>query len=264
MEGKNGRNYALGRGELWFNRFAPGTQVGSGERYFGNTPEFTTTSDSEELEHFDSDHGINEKDDSVTLSNTTSGSFTTDNIIADNIALFFLGSASALTQLSAVGRTETITVRRGLAYQLGVTDVNPQGVRGITNVVMTKGVAPGTPVALLNNAEADLDLGRVYIELDSTDIPDDTAVTFTYDIVAGTQTKIISGTTEIEGSLRFISFNPKGQPIDHFWPRVKISPNGDFALKSGDDWQTLPFNVEFLKLGNKAKVYSTTRLITAQ
>ena len=78
MQGKNGRNYALSRGEVYFDRFAPGTTTNTGERYVGNTPEINTTTESEELEHFDSDHGVNEKDDSIVLSTNRTGTFNTD------------------------------------------------------------------------------------------------------------------------------------------------------------------------------------------
>lgn len=258
MEGKNGRNYALGRGELWFDQFKPGTLVGAGEKYFGNTPEFSTTSDSEELEHFDSDHGINEKDDSVTLSNTRSGAFTTDNITPANIALFFLGATNRMAQTAQTGKTETIVVTRGRAFQLGVSTALPAGIRGITNVVAKKGAAA---VDIPGNFEFDLDLGRVYVELDATGVQDNDPIIFTYDVIAGTNTVIVSGAKEIEGAMRFVSFNPKGEPIDYFWPRVKLSPNGDFSLKSGDDWQTIPFNIEFLKKGSMETVYATTRVV---
>jgi hypothetical protein len=260
MEGRDGRNYTLGRGELHFDQYAPGTQTLTGERYLGNTPEFTTTSESEELEHFDSDHGVNDKDDSVTLSNTSSGSFTTDNINTENVAMFYLGSTQSLAQLAQAAVIDAARpVLRGRTYQLGTSAQRPAGVRNVNNVQIRKGAAPGTEVALTNNVEVDLDLGRIYIESDAPDIADGDLLTFTYDLVASTNTQIVSGTKEIEGALRFIAFNPKGGNRDYYWPRTKLSPNGDFALKSGDDWQTIPFNVEFLRKGSLEKVYINSR-----
>jgi hypothetical protein len=259
MQGENGKNYAVGRGEVYFDRFADGTQNVTGELYLGNTPEFNTTSETEELEHFDSDHGLNEKDDSVTLSNARSGNFTTDNISVDNIALFFSGAAGQTTYTSATAQTAVIIAKQGRYFQLGVTTQNPAGVRHITNVSVALTSAPSTPITATGNWEADLDLGRIYIEPGSSAIAENASITVTYDRSASSLTTIISGNDQIEGALRFVSYNPKGVLMDYFWPRVRLSPNGDFALKSGDDWQTIPFNVEFLKKGSLETVYITTR-----
>ncbi|MFU3805853.1 hypothetical protein ACM7G9_08900 [Pseudomonas aeruginosa] len=256
IQGENGRNYALTRGEVWFDKFAPGTTVGTGERYFGNTPEITSSTDSENLDHFDSDHGVNEKDDSVTLSQNDTGQMTTDNIVVENLALYFRGITENLTQTAQTALTQTFKVKRGRRYQLGVSEATPQGLRHLDNVTLKKGT---TDVAAAGNYEVDLDMGAIYIEVDATGLADDDEVTATYDVKAYTQTVVLSGTDEIEGALRYIGFNPKGEQMDYYWPRVKLSPNGDFALKSGDDWQTIPYNIEFLKKGNLRKLYITNR-----
>ena len=46
-----GKNYTLGRGRVFFDRYPAAVAIladtkGEGERYFGNTPEFSTTSES--------------------------------------------------------------------------------------------------------------------------------------------------------------------------------------------------------------------------
>lgn len=261
LQTPDGKNYTLGRGKLFFAQFGAGTMVAAdGQRYFGNTPEFSTTSESEELEHFDSDNGVNVKDDSVTLSNTRSGSFTTDNISLDNVAMFYLGEKTSFTQTTATAQTFTIKAKRGRYYQLGKTDANPVGTRKVTNVTAAVG---GTDVPLANNFEIDLDLGRVYIEIDAPGVDDDDEVVFTYDQGAYTQSRVISSSNEIVGELYFESTNPKGEKFDYFWPYVKISPNGDFNLKSGDDWMAIPFNVEFLQKDGHETVYITDRGVTA-
>lgn len=257
MKNPNGKNYTLGRGKLYFAMFNPGTMTPGGRLYFGNTPEFTTTTDSEELEHFDSDNGVNEKDDSVTLSTTRSGSFTTDNISADNIALQFLGSASTLSKVSATAVVETMALKKGRYYQLGKTAATPEGTRMVTNVVIT---GPGsTVVALLNNVELDLEGARIYVELDAPGITDGSTYTVTYDQSAYTQPRIISSNQDIRGELFFEATNPKGLLFDYTWPYAKLTPNGDFNLKSGDDWQAMSFNVEFLKKSGYETVYITGR-----
>ena len=66
--------YVLGRGEIDFSRFRTGGQDPEGFRYIGNTPEFNLTIESENLDHFNSDRGVNEKDASIVLTTNRSGS----------------------------------------------------------------------------------------------------------------------------------------------------------------------------------------------
>jgi hypothetical protein len=118
-----GKNYTLGRGRIFFDRFADNAVItattrGTGERYLGNTPEFAMTSESEDLEHYSSDAGVKVKDDSVQLQLNRSASFTCDNIESENVALYFLGNASTITQTAATGVVEVITAaKRGRLLQ---------------------------------------------------------------------------------------------------------------------------------------------------
>lgn len=252
----DGKNYTLGRGKIYFAAYLPGTETPGPQRYLGNTPEFTTTTETEELEHYDSDNGINDKDDSVTTQVNRTGSLTTDNINLDNVALSFLGEKSTFSQTSATALTDTVTAALGRYYQLGKTNTNPAGARHVTNIVVTKGV---TPVALLNNIEVDLELGRIYIESDAPGIVAGDVLTVTYDQEAYTQNRVISSANAVIGELFFEGTSEKGLRLDYMWPKAKLTPNGDFNLKSGDDWATIPLNVEFLKKAGLQAVYITDR-----
>jgi autotransporter adhesin len=135
-----GKNYVLGRGRVFFDRFASGATVtgttrGEGERYIGNTPEVSTTTSSEKFEHYDSEAGVKTKDLTILLSTNRTGKFTTDNINAANLALFFLGDAATLTQTSATAVVEVISgAKRDRFYQLGVTTALPAAcVRSATS-----------------------------------------------------------------------------------------------------------------------------------
>lgn len=248
-------NLTLGRGELWFAAYKPGTTIPGGERYIGNSPEFNLTIENENLDHFNSDHGVNEKDDSIVLSTNRTGSFTSDNIGMENLALFFLGEAKTVTTTGATGATSTFTaVEAGLSYQLGTTNAAPSGARKVSNVAIT---ATGvTTPAEGTDYTVDLDLGRLTILAGGALVGKD--VTATFDVAASTHKQVTSGAAAIEGSLRFISFNPKGDKIDYFMPKVSITPNGDFAMK-GDDWQILPFTIEVKKKGELAAIYADGR-----
>lgn len=239
-----GKDYVVGKGQVFFDPFIPGTKTKTMERYLGNTPELSTTSDEQTLDHFDADSGLNVKDESVTIEKTVTGQLVTDHISPENIAMFFGGEIVKSTVTAATGLTETHAAKLGRWIQLGVTPLVPTGARSITSLVVTIGV---TTVAALNNYEADLALGRVYIEPDAPGIDEDDALIFTYNTTAVERHQIIGAGSEVRGALRFISRNPVGPQQDFYWPYVKLSANGDFALKS-DEWMQIPFSFEVLKL----------------
>ena len=89
-------NYVVGRGRLFFNQFAVGTKtLSGGSRYLGNSPELSLSQDEEKLDHYNSDSGLKVKDASVSLQNDQSGSFSLDDISAENLALWFRGAVES-------------------------------------------------------------------------------------------------------------------------------------------------------------------------
>lgn len=258
-----GKNYVLGKGKLFFNMFAATTFNGIGERYFGNTPELSSSQSQDTLDHYDADQGLNVKDESVVITSDLTLAFATDNIDPENFALWYGGDVDKMT---VVGATAVIngllTVKKGLWYQIGASEDTPSGTRNISNVVVAKQVPPVPPatdptytaVTLANNVEVDMARGRIYIEGDAPDIDDGDILQVTYDQGAITRTVIIGKGKEMRGELRYVADNPVGNNSDHFWPYVKITPTGDFALK-GDTWQQMSFAVEVLKRSGYERVY---------
>ena len=240
------KNYTFGRYRVYFDPFLPGTKTPTGQRYLGNTPELSMNSESENLDHFDADNGIRIKDDSMLLELNRNGSFVTDHISPENLALFFLGESSVLTQAAAPSQTHTITdAKLGRRYQIGASPSAPAGVRGIENVTVT-GTASGTltpadyTVNLANGGIVLLDGGNPLIEGDE--------LTVTHDVEEAQYNRVVTAdNSEIYGALFLESRNPKGERMDYFIPYASIRPDGDFALK-GDEWQQLPFSFEILKL----------------
>jgi hypothetical protein len=258
-------NLVLGRGRLRFDLLDK-NGVPQGERYLGNTPELTVTQDVTTLDHFASDYGVKEMDEQMTLQNTRSGSFTTDNISMENVSIFFGGEYrnDVMTQASDV--KEILNggnlVRQGRTYQLGVDEDYPQGLGGIqasSFVIMY--AAAGVSISLGDgdissisglttfpqaNYEFDAATGELYIEPDAPDAINPIQLVVQYNRLAQTQEMIISSDDETRGALRFVSDNPKGLQKNYFWPLVKLTPNGDYALK-GDDWQVMSFNFGVLR-----------------
>jgi hypothetical protein len=245
------KNYTIGRGRLYFDRFAAGTTNGTGQRYIGNTPELNMTSESESLDHFDSDNGVRQKDASVLISLTRSGSFITDHVSPENLALFFLGTESVLTTVSALAVVYNIAdVKLDHRYQIGASASVPAGVRGITNVIVKVGVA--TKV-LNTDYTLDEDTGGV-IPLSTGSIVEGDDLEVTYDQSVTSYNRILSGSAStIEGSLLYISTNPEGEKFDYFFPKVAIKPDGDYALK-GEEFQQIGFTFEALKKDDNTEV----------
>lgn len=367
------QNYTLGRGKVHFSKFKEGTQLPEGFRYIGNTTEFNLSIESENLDHFSSDFGIREKDDSILLEVTRSGTMITDSIKPENIALFFLGSSSVVALASASGLTDTLEdVILGMSYKIGASESNPAGYFGISETAFAvytgsapvaatgtitfadvgdaddtvtiggqvytlkaspanpyevdigasvtetasnlaaainagagAGTAYGTGTVVNSDVTATSALGVVTITArisgtagnsvtlakDGTDITvsganlsggtgtafvpgtdfeidydngiltvlEDGSITAGADLTVGfsvrqsTRSRVISGDTAVEGSLMFVSANPKGENFVLMVPWIKVTPNGDYALK-GDEWQQIPFNMEILKKPNSAAI----------
>lgn len=256
------KNYTLGRGELHFGQFRPDSQVPKGFLYLGNTPEFNLTIESERLDHFNSDRGVREKDDSVVLQSNRTGSLITDNISYDNLSYFFLGEALTTTIAASTALSDTfLDVETRRTYQLGITEATPSGTRSVTNVVVADDVTP-TPTTFVAGTDYVVDLeAAIVTPLEGGAIVDGTNLVITYDQGASTRDRMISKSATIEGALQYRAKNPKGKQIDYLMPWVQISPNGDFSIKA-EEWQQLPFTIEILKKGNLEAIYADGRPYT--
>lgn len=248
------KNYTLGRGEIHFSRFKPGTEIPAGFRYIGNTPEFSLSIESEDLDHFSSDRGIREKDDSVPLEVTRTGSLTTDNMSAENIALFLYGTTTILAQAAVPAADEIFEgILTGHSYQLGISATNPIGYVGVDGATLTVTDGGATTYTVTDDYTVDEDLGTVTV-VEGGAIADGDDITVNYAVKASSRNRTISGSTAIEGAMRYVAYNPKGKNQNFYLPKVKITPNGDFDLKS-DEWQQLPLALEALKPTTGEAIY---------
>lgn len=247
-------NYVVGRGKLYFSKFLTGTRtIESGARYLGNSPELSLSQDEEKLDHYSSDEGIRVKDASVSLQNDMSGSFTLDDISAENLALWFRGAvqSNVLAGGPVTGEAHS-TVGKGSYRQLGLTSGNQIGARNVSAVTVTNATQANAVVTEAGNYEVDAVTGRVFILADAPDIEEGDDLTIDYTAAAGNEEIVIAAGTVIEGRLEFFAANAAGTNRDYIWPYVQISPDGDFSLK-GDDWQTMSFTLEVLKLNDSTE-----------
>lgn len=146
---------------------------------------------------------------------------------------------SGATLAGGVDVTEDFTaVELGRWIQLGKTAATPQGVRGVGSVVIT-----GVDEA---SYTVENDTGRILLHDDADDIVAGSTLHVTYGVKPQTETVVIAKGQSIEGELQFIANNPAGANDDYYWPMVRLTPDGDFSLKS-DEWQTVNWNFEILK-----------------
>ena len=242
-------NLVLGRGEVYFDRYDPVTGLVAGERYLGATPNLTVSAETQELEHFSAERGLRVKDESVTLSIDITGTVTIEDMSPENLALFFFGTSETATIASATGVTEDIVAKTGHYYQLGMTTAKQEGVENVTSVaVVLEPAGANTTLTVDVDYTVDLALGRVYI-MPGGAVTDGANVRITYNRSAQTQARVLSGSTLIQGAMRFISYNGVGTQRNFYMPKVTLRPNGEFALK-GDEWQNLALNMEILQPGD--------------
>ena len=243
------QNLVLGAGKLFFDRWdADGNPTG--EFYIGNTTSLTYSVNEDKLEHYSSDTAARERDASVVTRSTATVGFTTDDIQPENLAMMFKGSKTTLTEAGSTAATSTFNGFKGRWFQLGVDDDNPSGVRGITFTSLKKGVA----VIATTEYVVDATLGRVFLNEDAAGFTDGDALEATFDVEASTRTVILATGEQVQGAMRYIADNTEGDNVDYFWPKIIVSPDGDYQFK-GDNWNEMQFTGEVTKKGLLEKLY---------
>lgn len=256
------QNFVLGAGKLYFDVFdASGNKTG--ERYLGDTPGFEVTVETENLEKWGSDAAVAEKLKDVTTQVTRNTTIQCDNIVDENLELFFIGDLETLSSSAgSVASEELGTVKGERYYQLGESDSNPTGVRDVENVVVHDGSSAETPYVLNTDYELDAALARIHV-LPGGSLAGNPAFV-NYDTKAGSRPQVKSvNTAPKSGALRYIADNTEGDNRDLYGPNVQLRPNGALPFKSRDTWQQLTFVAEFLKSGDQAAVYIDGRQVAS-
>lgn len=242
----------LGRGEVYFDRFLPGTRTGEGERYLGNTPSFRIQRSIERLERATSYRGRRVAVPGATVAEETSVNFVTDNIDDENLALWF-GDEPEPAATVVGPRTETLVVKQGRFYQLGKS-VSPAGLSGLGYVSLSIG---GVVIEEHGNYSVNRLTGRLHI---LSGIDDGTTVHAEFNSRNGNAVNFGGKSEDVLGALRFIARNEgvRGRPQNNlYFPMVSISPRGQVDMKS-DEWQQWGFDATAMNLlPGTAQVYVT-------
>lgn len=242
----------VGRGELYFDRFLPGTDMGEGELYLGNTPGFSVKRDLDTVSRITSYRGRKYVKETYPLSEQFAATVTTDNMSFENIALWFGGEVDYNDQPGVGFITEQFKVKRGRFYQLGKT-VNIFGFRYVESITLKKLIEDAfDPIDATSNILVDRTAARFSVLDDATDIQDGDVVEIRFQNRRTTTRGLIKRQDEVVGSLRFVANNPFGSNKDYFFPSVRMTPDGELPFK-GDQWLQFSWQVDMRKLNPKTE-----------
>lgn len=230
----------LGRGEVYFDRFAAGTRVGEGEVYIGNTPSFQIEREIERMRRVRSYRGRLHDAKGSVLSESHTINFMTDNIDMENVALWYGGGVEA-TEQPQQNLSENIVAKRGRFFQLGQP---VGGYRNLGNISVKIGSRVIDPAS---NWAADGPSGRIQILPSAIDIADGQTIAVSYRVNRSRVTKVQSQASEIYGALRLIATNAYGPLTNFYFPMVRLSPRGAVDMK-GDEFQQFGFAAAAMSL----------------
>lgn len=250
--------YTVGKGLVFFNQFAPNTQVGIGEDFLGDCKGLNVTVKSTQIDHYQSTGGVKTLDQSATIQADSSGQLMTENNSPANMARFFFGTASTVAQTAAAVASASLAtpVIPGLYYQIGATVSNPMGVQNLdpATPIVVKDAAGVTTYVAGTDYAVDYPTGRIQILVGGA-IVAGTIPKVAYSTKASSKNLVLSGTTPLEGSLRFVSNNITGTQRMLLLPWVKLIPNGTYEL-IGDKFIEMTFDLKVLSLSGGPFVQS--------
>lgn len=229
------KNFVLGSGYAYFK-----PNAGGGERYLGDSPSISLNVTTETLAMFDSDTRIAVKVADVITQITRVATTTIRSITPENLALFIGGATSTNSQTSLTGATYTAVKFADRFAQIGDGP-------GFRNITITTAISGGVTGVVGTHYTVDAALGRIYFPATSPWV-DGANVVVTYNRPAVTWSRVTSADDVGQlGTFRFVSRNTYGQERDMYFPLCKITPEGDFALKSRDTPQEMTFTLEVLQ-----------------
>ncbi len=234
----------VGRGDLYFDRFDPATNLRQGELYLGEVKDFTISQDAQVIRRYTSVGGQKVEVEGAITSEIHKGEFETDNLSIENLALWF-GTESQVESVEAVGViSESFIAKVGRYYQLGMTRI-PIGLRYVENVVAKIG---STEINLNANFDVNKATGRLQVRPEAPNVSEGQTFTISFEWRQQTINMISPSRREQFGSLRFVSRNIRGNQKNYFYPMVKLTTAGDLNLNDENNWQMLKFEFEARKL----------------
>lgn len=236
----------LGAGRIFFDRFTPGTRIGEGEIWLGNVTDFSINRDLVFIDKYTSIAGARSIEKSVPIEERQTFRITCDAINIANVSLWFGASDSSDIRSALEPIEESLTVRRGRYYQLGLSIRPFIGTQHVDYVTVKKGGS----VVPASNYDLDKKSGRIQILASAVEIADSDTISVSFQVRAATVLSVAANTSvrAVEGSLRFVGENIYGPNKTYFFPFVKIYAGRDISLVQSTQWQTIDFNGEAYRI----------------
>lgn len=246
----NTEDYTLGRGIVYLSELDANLRPTGGWRDVGNSPDFTTTTNADTLDHYSSRHGLKILDRQATINQTIGLTFSFDEVNHENLALFFSGVKKTTVNAGVAGFTvytmiPADSVALGRSYDIQ----NAAGIRayGIDPADLTVVTTAGSPVSLVLGTDFTVDSARGSIFLKDTSTVVAGAISGTLgikvtlaansDLASVNQVAALTRTSQIL-ALKFVqedAENPN-EKEQYDFRKVNLTANGDMAMIS-DDWQ---------------------------
>lgn len=235
-------DYLLGRGSIEIAPLDSVTGKPLGFRHLGNCTAFSLNIESEKLEHQNSRTGVRTIDREIVLSQKVNVSVTLDEALNfENLALFFAGTASTITNPAAAGGvTDQLVIQAGAegrSYELRksdgsrLMDIN-SGSLTVKSGTFVGGAGAATTLTGAGNIEIDPVWGTIFIPSGSSFV-DGHAIWFSY-TSAGTEKAVdmvtLQTTSKVSYFLRFKAINPadNDRKILLDLHSVSLAADGDF------------------------------------
>lgn len=189
--------------------------------------------------------------DTASIPGDKTFSFTTTNLNAENIAMFFMSRVENVSLQAVTGQVENIgAILPGQKYYLGGNGADAAGVKNLTDVSITY---EGEPLENLIDYVIEPRLGAITFLVGGAVISGGTAIV-TYSADATTFKRVAAGDTTRKMAMRFNGNNLAGENKNVFIPMLDVTPDGDLSLIN-DDFAELQFSAEILKRDGMAQIY---------
>lgn len=220
-----------------FARYQPGTTIPGVLRDLGNCPEFSLAVGGSRVKTYDSVGGRLVADNEFKIVSDVTGTIVTDDLSGFNREMWF--SADSETRGNSFGSNFTKTAPLD----------NGEGIIVLDDVHVTNiRIVDSNQVPWIRDIDYSVDAanGIIYVR-NYVVARAATSITVTYDRERAVHAEMDFDTREVEGELRFISYNPLGTKTHTIFPRVKLYPSGGFSfVGQHDTFATLGFDMTAL------------------
>lgn len=237
--------YQIGGGVLYIAELLASGLPGA-FRKVGNVPEITMTVGTETYEHKSSQTPVPVQDFSAIIAVTAGGKFSLENKSAENLALFFLGEASAYTNPAIAGFSGVALVAAGAGNLVGnsfyqimtAAGLPAMGITAANKIALTTTNATPVTLQLTTDYTVDLVTGMVFIKA-STAV--NTAIsgaegincTLTADVSASLVDKVaVLSDTSKKVAMKLVSINSadNNKVTIYDFHKVSLAADGDTGL----------------------------------